>query len=106
MSDHLVVLVTAPSEGVGRDLARMLLRRRLAACVNIIPSVTSLYTWEGEICVDDEVLLMVKTPQSVLDELTSAVSEDHPYDVPEIIGLPITGGAEEYLRWLDEAVAR
>lgn len=106
MSDHLVVLVTAPSEDVGRDLARMLLHRRLAACVNIIPSVTSLYTWEGEICVDDEVLLMIKTARSVLDALTSAVSEDHPYDVPEIIALPITAGAEEYLRWLAEAVER
>lgn len=105
MNDHLVVLVTAPSEGVGKDLAAMLLRRRLAACVNIIPSVISVYTWEGETCVDDEVLLMIKTGRSALDELMSAIIADHPYDVPEVIALPITAGAEEYLKWLDEAVA-
>ena len=104
MKDHLVVLVTAPSEQVGKDLAAMLLRRRLAACVNIIPSVISIYTWEGETCIDDEVMLMIKTGRSVLDELTSAIIGDHPYDVPEVIALPITAGAEEYLRWLDGAV--
>ncbi len=104
MEDRLVVLVTVPSQAVGKDLARMLLRGKLVACVNIIPSIVSLYTWEGELCIDDEALLAIKTTGAALQELVSAVSEDHPYDVPEIIAVPITAGSTEYLNWIGEMV--
>ncbi len=106
MDDRLVVLVTVPSQDVGKDLARMLLSEKLAACVNIVPSIVSLYTWEGELCTDDEALLMIKTTEAALQELISAVSGDHPYDVPEIIAVPITAGSTEYLSWIGEVVTR
>ena len=104
MKNTLVALVTAPSTDVGRDIAHALLDRKLAACVNIIPSITSLYTWEGELCVDEEVLLIIKTTTSAFDALTTAVKEIHPYDVPEIIALPLAGGSKDYLDWIHEVV--
>lgn len=104
MENTLVALVTAPSTDVGRDIAHALLDRKLAACVNIIPSMTSLYTWEGELCVDEEVLLIIKTTTSAFDALTTAVEEIHPYDVPEIIALPLAGGSKDYLDWINEVV--
>lgn len=104
MENSFVVLVTAPSMDVGRDIARALLDGNLAACVNIVPSITSLYTWEGELCVDEEVLLIIKTTTSAFDALTSAIKSIHPYDVPEIIALPLAAGSRDYLDWLRGAV--
>jgi periplasmic divalent cation tolerance protein len=104
MENIFVVLVTAPSTDVGRDIARALLDGKLAACVNIVPSITSLYTWEGELCVDEEVLLIIKTTTSAFDALTSAIKSIHPYDVPEIIALPLAAGSRDYLDWIQGAV--
>ncbi|MGD8244827.1 MAG: divalent-cation tolerance protein CutA [Anaerolineae bacterium] len=104
MEEHLVVLVTAPSRAVGRDVARALLEQQLAACVNVIPSIDSLYTWEGEIRSDEEVLLMVKTTAAAFDALATVVRDVHPYEVPEIIALPIVAGTRDYLDWIDEVV--
>lgn len=104
MKDYLVTLVTAPSSDVGRDVARALLDRKLAACVNILPPMTSLYSWQGELCVDEEVLLIIKTTTRAIKELTAVVQDLHPYDVPEIIALPVAAGSEEYLGWVDEVV--
>jgi periplasmic divalent cation tolerance protein len=104
MENSFVVLVTAPSMDVGRDIARALLDGKLAACVNIVPSITSLYTWEGELCVDEEVLLIIKTTTSAFDALTSAIKSIHPYDVPEIIALPLAAGSRDYLDWIQGAV--
>lgn len=104
MDEYLVALVSAPSSDVGRDVARALLDRKLAACANILPPMTSLYTWQGELCVDEEVLLVIKTTEPAFKELTAVVQDLHPYDVPEIIALPVISGLEEYLDWLDEVV--
>lgn len=104
MNAYLVALVTVPSMDVGRDVARALLDRKLAACVNVLPSISSFYTWEDEICIDEELLLIVKTTESAFDELTSTVKEIHPYDVPEIIALPIAAGSKDYLDWIREVV--
>jgi len=104
MNVYLVALVTVPSTDVGRDVARALLDRKLAACVNIVPSISSFYTWEGEICVDEELLLIVKTTESAFDELASTVKDIHPYDVPEIIALPLAAGTKDYLDWIQEVV--
>jgi len=105
MEDYLVTLVTAPSKEVARDIARALLNRELAACVNIVPSVTSLYIWDGELCTDEEVLLLIKTTRAAFEQLSLAVKDIHPYDVPEIIATPVAVGAEDYLDWIDETVA-
>jgi periplasmic divalent cation tolerance protein len=104
VESYLVALITAPSKNVGRDIARTVLDRELAACVNIIPSMTSLYTWEGEFCSEEEVLLVVKTTESAFEGLASTVKDIHPYDVPEIIALPITAGSRDYLDWIAEVV--
>ncbi len=104
MEDYLVALVTAPSMEVARDIARALLNHELAACVNIVPSVTSLYVWDGELCTDEEVLLLIKTKGSAFDPLASTIKDVHPYDVPEIIAMPIAAGAEDYLSWIEETV--
>lgn len=104
MDNYLVTLATAPSTEVARDIARALLDRELAACVNIIPSMTSLYIWDGELCTDEEVLLIIKTTESAFDRLASAVADTHPYDVPEIIALTVKAGSKDYLDWIDEVV--
>ncbi|MGD2144070.1 MAG: divalent-cation tolerance protein CutA [Anaerolineae bacterium] len=105
MEDHIVVLVTVPSRESGTDIARTLLERKLAACVNIVPSIKSLYTWEEELCTDDEVLLLIKTRRPLFEaELVPAVQEVHPYDIPEIVALPIVAGSREYLDWIDVEV--
>lgn len=67
-------------------------------------SVTSIYTWEGELCIDDEVLLVIKTTGPAFHQLTAVVKDAHPYDVPEIIGLSVTAGSTEYLKWIDDNV--
>ena len=97
----LLVLITAPDLPTGRTLAKALLSGKIAACVNIIPGLASLYEWEGDLQEDDEVLLLVKTREELLtSDLIPLVHELHPYDLPEIIGLPITMGSQPYLDWL------
>jgi len=99
---HLrVVLCTSPPERAA-ELARAVVERRLAACVNIIPGLRSIYRWEGEICDDGESLLVIKTRAELLADLTTALLELHPYDTPEVIALPIQSGEGNpaYLQWL------
>jgi periplasmic divalent cation tolerance protein len=97
-----VVLVTAPDLEVARSLARVLVEARLAACVNLVPGVRSLYRWEGEVQEDQEVLLVVKTRADRGAALTSRLLDLHPYDVPEVLELSAVGGNEAYLRWVRE----
>lgn len=100
--NYIVALVTVPSEEVGTAVAQVLLDRKLTACVNIVPAVNSLYVWEGELCSDDELLLVIKSKAALFDELASVVQDAHPYDVPEIIALPIVAGSQDYLDWIEE----
>ena len=88
---YITVFVTAPPDKA-EGIARPLVEERLAACANIIPSVRSIYSWKGEICTDDEVLMVLKTRASLLETLRARVLELHPYEVPEVIALPITAG--------------
>jgi len=107
MTDPIVVLITAPSKEVGKQIARALLEQELAACVNIISSIDSLYTWEGKICDDEEVLLVVKSRAELFEnQLVPAVQAIHPYQVPEIIALPIKMGAKSYLDWIEAVTKR
>ena len=103
MADELrfmVVLATVPSESVGRDIARDVVAKRLAACVNIVPGVVSVYEWEGRMEESGEVLLIMKTTEDRMDALIRGIKELHPYEVPEIIALPIDSGFEPYLKWV------
>jgi periplasmic divalent cation tolerance protein len=102
---HTVVLITCPDEESARFISHLLLTRRLAACVNIIPNITSYFWWgkrENSIHESREVILLVKTKQGLLRELTRTVKENHQYQIPEIIALPIVGGSKEYARWMDD----
>ncbi|HDI01019.1 MAG TPA: divalent-cation tolerance protein CutA [Candidatus Bathyarchaeota archaeon] len=95
-----VVLITCPSGEVAREIANMLLRRRLAACVSIIPGIKSLFWWEGRVEEEDEALLIVKTRVELLRGLEEAVKEAHPYKVPEILALPAVFSSMAYLDWV------
>ena len=102
MNDLRVVFVTVSSEEEGMKIARSLVARKLAACVNIVPGVRSVYRWKGEVKDDKELLLVVKTREGHLAHVVQAVKELHSYTVPETIALPILGGSEAYLGWLRE----
>lgn len=102
--EALVVLVTAPSTEVAAGLARDLVEKRLAACANLVPGVRSIYAWEGEVCDDSEVLLVIKTRPEALEALRARVVEQHPYDVPEVLALPVAGGHAPYLEWIARSV--
>jgi len=102
-----IVLVTCPSVALARKIARAVVGKRLAACVNIILSpVESLYTWKGKVERAREYLLVMKTTAKHLVELEEEVKRLHSYDVPEFIALPITEGSKKYLSWLGESVAK
>lgn len=85
-------------------MARIFVEEKLAACVNIVPGVRSIYRWEGAICDDAEVLMIVKTRASRLEQLKTRLAQVHPYDTPEMLVLDVVDGAEKYLKWLADAV--
>jgi periplasmic divalent cation tolerance protein len=102
----ILVLITVPSVQVGRQIAQRLLEERLAACVNIVPGVESLYLWQEAIHDDQEALLIVKSRADLFEtRLAPVVSSLHPYQVPEIIALPLQTGLQSYLDWIDEVTA-
>ena len=102
--EYRVVLCTAGSDAQAREIARALVERRLAACVNVVPSVCSTYRWKGEVVEDGESLMIVKTEARHLEALRIAVRELHSYDTPEVIALEISDGDPDYLTWLGENV--
>jgi periplasmic divalent cation tolerance protein len=104
MQERLVVLMTAGSQEEADRIANTLVAEMLAACVNVIPGMTSVYRWEGAVQRDQEWLLVAKSTRQALDDLVRGVQAIHSYDLPEIIALPIVGGSEGYLRWLDGEV--
>ena len=95
-----VVLVTAPDREVALQLARTLVEERLAACVNVVPGVASVYRWEGAVEQDEEILLVAKTRADRVTDLATRVRDLHPYDLPETLALPAAGGSEPYLSWV------
>lgn len=95
-----VVLVTAPDLDTAARLGRALVEERLAACVNLVPGLRSIYRWEGALHDDAEVLLLVKTRTDRLEALSARVKELHPYALPEVLALPASGGSPAYLEWL------
>lgn len=105
-SDYLIILITAPDRVIGREIATHLVDAQLAACVNLLPGVTSFYRWEGKLNEDEEVLLIGKTRRECFGRLQKAVQTIHPYQVPEIVAVPLIDGLEAYLRWIDESVSR
>ena len=104
-ADRIIVLITTPDLESAQRIASHLVERQLAACVNILPQVQSIFRWQGSVQQAHEVLLIVKTRLELLDQqVIPAVKTIHPYQVPEILALPILGGADDYLDWLDQSV--
>ena len=101
---HVVILITTSSDEEAHKIADALLTQRKAACVNIVPRVSSLFWWQGKLDSAQESLLIVKTKALLLNEIVRLVTEIHSYDIPEIIALPIVGGNKDYLQWIDEEV--
>ena len=104
--DHLVVLVTAGSGEEAATIARTLVEERLAACVNVVGPIRSIYRWQDAVEEAAEHLLIVKARGTDLPTLEARVRALHSYAVPEVLALPVTGGSREYLTWLDGATAR
>jgi periplasmic divalent cation tolerance protein len=104
MTEALVVLVTVPSRDLGEDIAAKLVTERLAACVNVVGPVRSVYRWKNDICRDDEHLLVIKTGRERYPALEDRVCALHPYAVPEVIALPVEAGSRAYLSWVFDEI--
>ena len=102
MSDAVLILTNLPDAPSAQALARQLVERKLAACVNILPAVQAVYRWQGVIEREREVLLLAKTIRARFDELEREVRALHSYKTPEIVALPVAAGSERYLKWLGE----
>src|ERR1017187_1746584 len=100
MTDKIVVFSTCATEADAERLARALVAGRLAACVNVAPGVRSFYRWKGEIESGVEFLLIIKTSRDLFPALRAEIEKLHPYEVPELLALPVVAGAENYLSWL------
>jgi periplasmic divalent cation tolerance protein len=104
MTDKLLVLTTAGSMEEARKIAQALVERRLAACVNIIPRVQSVYRWEGKVEQAEEYFLLIKTTKFREEEVGTAIRELHSYQLPECIAIPIESGSAGYLKWLSDCL--
>ena len=100
MTDKIVVLSTCASPEEAGKIARTLVEKRLAACVNILPAVRSIYRWKDAIEDDPETLLLIKSSRALFNDLRSEIERLHSYDVPEAIAIPIVDGLERYLEWM------
>lgn len=101
--EFILVLITAPNQEVGVQIANQLVEQKLAACVNTIAPINSLFSWDGKVSAEQEVLLLVKSRASLFEGgLVPAVLDMHPYEVPEIIALPVLMGSQKYLDWIAE----
>ena len=103
-SSHIAILVTASSEEEARKIADNLLARRKAACVSIVPGISSFFWWQDKRDSAQEHMLIIKTKRSLLDDVIKLVKELHSYQVPEILALPVVGGNPDYLEWLEKEV--
>lgn len=103
-SDLKLVLTTGPDRATLEELGHRLVSDRLAACVNVVGGLHSIYRWEGRVESEDEAMALVKTTAGRLEDLKRRISALHPYDEPEVVSLDVTGGSESYLEWLARAV--
>lgn len=103
-NDILLVYTTCGDAEQAQSLAEILVRQKLVACVNILPQVQSVYIWNNEIQQDDELLLVMKTHQRCYEQLEQTILACHPYEVPEIIALPVVAGSKAYLDWVTQTV--
>ena len=103
--DVLVVLCTFPDEAEARQIGALLMEKQVAACVNVVPGLRSIYRWEGKVCDDPEVLGVIKTTREAYRRLEAVLLEAHPYDTPEVLALPVEAAAEGYAKWVAQSVS-
>lgn len=102
---YALVLVSVPSKEVGKDIADQLINKQLAACVSLLPEISSIYTWKGETKHEQEALLVIKTRMDLFEkQVLPAIQAVHPYEIPEILAIPIAAGLPDYLNWMDSAM--
>jgi periplasmic divalent cation tolerance protein len=99
--NHLIIFCTCPNKDIAEQIARLLVTSNKAACVNILPGITSIYQWEGQIESAEEYLLLIKTHKNNYPAIETDLRNHHPYKLPEIIAVPIEHGLPEYLHWID-----
>lgn len=104
-SDYRMVFCSCPSYEIAKEIAHKIVQAKLAACINIINGMTSIYTWEGKTETNTEVLLIIKTTQAVYAQLEESLINLHPYECPEVIGVPFEQGNKGYLQWIKNSVA-
>lgn len=102
MSEYIIVLCTTNSKDSAKQMAKTLVLSNLAACVNLVDKMDSIYSWKGEIVEDSEVLMIIKTQKSLFEKLKNKIEEFHPYETPEIISFDIENGSKSYLDWISE----
>ena len=100
-TEYSITITTCAGKESAKAIARLLVEKRLAACVQMVP-IESVYLWQGEICEDCEIALLIKSKTALFEEISSAIRENHVYEVPEIIQTPITDGLPEYLKWIGD----
>ena len=103
-TDYVIVMTTMPADADSTTFAHTLVEGRLAACVNVLPPMTSVYRWKGGVEQESEHQVVIKTTRGRLDALASRLRKLHPYDVPEFLVIPVSEGSEAYLAWLGESV--
>ena len=101
-ADYLVIFVSCPDEEMAGDMADKLVRGGLAACVNIVPGVCSVYQWQGRLEKEQEWLLQIKTRTALYEDIERLIRAEHPYELPEVIAVPIVRGSSDYLEWIDQ----
>jgi periplasmic divalent cation tolerance protein len=98
--DIIVIYCTVPKKKIAKDITKVLMKHKLAACVSMIENVKSVFSWEGEICEEKEILMMIKTRRANYGKIKLVIEDMHDYSVPEIIALPVVDCSEDYLKWL------
>lgn len=101
---HQIIFCTCPDDKVAKKLATHLVSKKLAACVNIVPGLTSVYEWQGEIETAQEHLLLIKSRDDVYPQIEAAILEQHPYELPEIVAVPMAHALPQYLEWMDSCL--
>jgi periplasmic divalent cation tolerance protein len=106
MTEKIVVFTNCGSEEEALRVARALVESRLAACVNILPGVRSVYPWKGAVQEDNEWMLVIKSTRPLFDQLSAALRKAHSYEIPEVLALAVVDGSQEYLDWMDREMGR
>ena len=98
--DIIVIYCTVPNKKLAKSITKIIMRHKLAACVSMVDRVQSVFSWDGEICEEKEIMMMIKTRRTNYGKVKLVIEDMHPYSIPEIIALPIVDCSEDYLKWL------